>query len=242
MQGFVLKPKQGAPHELIAVNIFVGTWSDYTWRYLFLTYSEGMDKATRCLMKVYLRLGWQKLHFYHRQLMVTPYRRATILNPFLKNVCLDAFWTSSQYEVPDQYKGDSLTGLRQLWETRYLKNTKMKEECPDPRVARRMQLLKLLSRGSKDELNCYLGKPTVDGKLYQEDPVIWWRDVGSKEFPKLSQLASDLLSIPSSTSSTDQQFRSIDAIPGPGEGGLDRATLTRAQLLKAWRHRGAYKA
>jgi hypothetical protein len=93
-----------------------------------------------------------------------------------------------------------------------------------------------------DELEIYLREPVIDPELFKEDAISWWREVGSKRFPRLSLLASDLLSIPSSTSSIERQFNSTGAMVTPKRSSLSRVTICQAQSLKSWRQQRIYTA
>jgi hypothetical protein len=93
-----------------------------------------------------------------------------------------------------------------------------------------------------DELEIYLREPAINPELFKEDAISWWREVGSKRFPRLSLLASDLLSIPSSTSSVERQFNSTGAMVTPKRSSLSRVTICQAQCVKSWRQHGIYTA
>jgi hypothetical protein len=93
-----------------------------------------------------------------------------------------------------------------------------------------------------DELEIYLLEPVIDPELFYEDPISCWREVGSKRFPRLSLLASDLLSIPSSTAFVERQFNSIGAMATPKRNSLGRVIICQAQSLKCWRQQGIYTA
>jgi hypothetical protein len=83
-----------------------------------------------------------------------------------------------------------------------------------------------------DELEIYLHEPVIDPELFKEDTISWWREVGSKSFPRLSLLASDFLSIPSSTSSVERQFNSTGAMVTPKRGNMSRVTICQAVITE----------
>jgi hypothetical protein len=93
-----------------------------------------------------------------------------------------------------------------------------------------------------DELDRYLSETLVDQDLYQEDPVILWKDVGARRFPKLSLLAANLLSIPASTASVERLFNYMGAIISPRKSCLNRYIIAQAQSLSNWRKNGIYQA
>jgi hypothetical protein len=93
-----------------------------------------------------------------------------------------------------------------------------------------------------DELTQYLKEPVIDEELFDDDPIKWWRDVGAKRFPRLSYLASDLLSIPSSTATVERQFNSAGGMVTPLRNRLGRVIIGQAQSLKMWRRQQIYRA
>jgi hypothetical protein len=93
-----------------------------------------------------------------------------------------------------------------------------------------------------DELNRYLSETLVDQDLYQGNPVIWWKDVGARRFPRLGLLAADLLSIPASTASIERLFNHVDAMMSPRRSCLNRYTIAQTQSLNNWRKNGTYQA
>jgi hypothetical protein len=86
---------------------------------LTLTFYLGMDRKTRRLLKVYLRLGWLKLHAYYEKLTSIAYAGAIVMNPYRKPPYLTRLWQ----QVPDpqatSYFNDCKTRLRALWEIEY---------------------------------------------------------------------------------------------------------------------------
>jgi hypothetical protein len=82
----------------------------------------------------------------------------------------------------------------------------------------------------------------VDQDLYQGDPVIWWKNVGAKKFPRLNLLAADLLFIPASTTSVERLFNHMNAIISPRKSCLNRYIIAQTQSLSNWRKNGIYQA
>jgi hypothetical protein len=93
-----------------------------------------------------------------------------------------------------------------------------------------------------DELQRYLREPIIKKGLFNSNPILWWRDVGSKRFPKLSLLAADLLLIPASTSEIERQFNSTGSMVTARRNRLNRVTICQAQSLRSWRRKGIYRA
>jgi hypothetical protein len=92
-----------------------------------------------------------------------------------------------------------------------------------------------------DELNRYLSETLVDQDLYQGDPVIWWKNVGARRFPRLSLLAADLF-IPASTASVERLFNHVGAMISPRKSCLNHYTIAQTQSLSNWRKNEIYQA
>ncbi|KAJ3552947.1 hypothetical protein NPX13_g10996 [Xylaria arbuscula] len=92
-----------------------------------------------------------------------------------------------------------------------------------------------------DELETYLQEPPVDIDHYMRDPLVWWRDIGQKRFPQLSIMASDFLSIPSSTAETERQFNSTGDMISVRRTRLRRHVIGAAQCIRSWSKRGIYE-
>jgi hypothetical protein len=73
-----------------------------------------------------------------------------------------------------------------------------------------------------DELDRYLSETLVDKNLYQENPVIWWKNVGARRFPRLSLLAADLFFILAFIASVERLFNYVNAIISPRRSCLNR--------------------
>jgi hypothetical protein len=93
-----------------------------------------------------------------------------------------------------------------------------------------------------DELDRYFSETLVDQDLYQGNPVIWWKDVGARRFPRLSLLAANLLFIPASTASVERLFNHVGAIISPRKSCLNRYIIAQAQSLSNWQKNGIYQA
>jgi hypothetical protein len=51
-----------------------------------------MNRQIRRLLKVYLRLGWLKLHAYYEKLTSVAYAAAIVMNPYRKLPFLTRLW------------------------------------------------------------------------------------------------------------------------------------------------------
>ena len=71
---------------------------------------------------------------------------------------------------------------------------------------------KQTQRSPQDELAEYLSEPPIDNPVYKADPLAWWREVGVRRFPRLSYMATDFLTIASSSAETERDFRNSAAL------------------------------
>jgi hypothetical protein len=177
-----------------------------------------MDHQTRRVLKVYLRLGWVKLNTYYSGLTAIAYAGALVMNPFKKTAALRILWSQQPRKQAEKWSKNYLDKLKDTWAKRY-KERKIGspiEELGTVNLGDSIQLLEQLAaidgsgstapqpqhhKASRDELERYMEEASADPTSYRGNPLAWWRAVGSKRFPRLSYLASDLLSIPSSTAS-----------------------------------------
>jgi hypothetical protein len=91
-----------------------------------------------------------------------------------------------------------------------------------------------------NKLNRYLNEPPVDPGPYNGDAITWWRNFGWQRFPRLSFLASDLLSIPASTVTIERQFSQIGRMVSPTRNRFRAQIINQAQCLSSWRQHNVY--
>jgi hypothetical protein len=135
-------------------------------------------------------------------------------------------WAAASQSASSQISGSQTTASQSQHS---LRNRGQQHQQPRPEIL-------------PDELDKYLRAPTEDPGLFNDDPIGWWRDVGAKKFPRLGFLASDLLSIPSSTAEIERQFNSTGSMVTPKRNRLSRVIICQAQSLKAWRRQHIYRA
>jgi hypothetical protein len=176
-------------------------------------------------------------------------------------------WAPLPAATVRRFYNETEEGLQALWSQKY-KNREIPDEPQIPAgyygsaMERKMRWAaasqsaasqsqhSLRSRGQQqpmpealiDELERYLRGPNEDPGLFDNDPTRWWRDVGAKRFPRLSFLASDLLSIPSSTAGVEKEFNGVRSIITPKRNRLGRNTVCQAQSLRVWRRQYVYRA
>jgi hypothetical protein len=182
--------------------------------------------------------------------------------PFLKEL-----WQQIPKATATGYFNDCKSRLTALWEESY-KNREIEDEIEPPSLvdvinynsytSQRMRYRNSRQQARDpsqhsgrrrrhattahiaDELVQYLGEPQVPTSLYNGDPMMWWREVGSKRFPRLSFLAADLLSIPPSAATNERDFNMAGDMVRAKRSSLTPHIVHLAPCLGSWRRYGIY--
>ena len=77
----------------------------------------------------------------------------------------------------------------------------------------------------------------ADPQLYRENPYLWWK-AREKEYPRLSCMASDVLSIPAMSAQTEREFSSCGRMVGVLRTRLDRWAIAMSQCVRSWKKEG----
>ena len=81
-----------------------------------------------------------------------------------------------------------------------------------------------------DEINAYLTLP----RLQDVDALVWWKD-HKAQFPRLSKMAFDFLTIPVMSSECERVFSQAKLILSTQRQSLSSDTINKLQCLKNWR-------
>ena len=81
-----------------------------------------------------------------------------------------------------------------------------------------------------DEIQSYFSLSTVDEKT---DPLQWWK-VNTSQFPHLSQMARDYLSIPATSVPSEQSFSVGKNLITDKRNCLAGKTIRICMCLKSW--------
>ena len=92
----------------------------------------------------------------------------------------------------------------------------------------------------EDELSRYLAEPPCLIRTYMYDPLRWWQEVGQLQYPKLSYMATDILTIPSSTAETERPFNSTGRMVTPLRARMKRHIVGMGQSIRSWGMAGIY--
>jgi hypothetical protein len=78
-----------------------------------------MNRSTRRLLKVYIKLAWLKLYSYYEKLTSIAYASVIAMNPFKKFQALETLWAQLPRRTYDGYLNECKHKLKGLWETHY---------------------------------------------------------------------------------------------------------------------------
>lgn len=229
---------------------------------------ENLDANTRRLLQVYVKLGWKKMNKYYTLMTSPAYTAAVLFHPCQKWPALDALWSELPHRQANSWKENYSRSIAAIWEAQY-KDRDLTSDFTDisTRVNENMTYIQRRlaftrskpglnpsevlpsqrgRRGSKsslveqDELTQYLCEPVVTTAAFRIDPLAWWKDVGATRFPRLSYMAVDFLTIPSSSAETERSFSSVGRMMTPLRSRLKRSFIARAQCLRSWSKAGIY--
>ena len=77
---------------------------------------DGLDNRTRKLLKVFIKLGWKKLHKYYNRLTSAAYVGAVVFNPAKKWRLLDRLWSRVPSRKAKSWRSDYEEKLLEIWE------------------------------------------------------------------------------------------------------------------------------
>lgn len=93
----------------------------------------------------------------------------------------------------------------------------------------------------EDELDRFLAfldlRARPDFGIYRNNPILWWAE-RVRDYPRLSIMATDYLSIPAMTAETERLFSSCGRMTTPLRNHMDGDTIMRAQCLRSWAKEG----
>lgn len=209
--------------------------------------------------KVNINLGWDKMNDYYTKLDETPaYYASAILNPVSRWAYFENTWT----DKPQQpWLQGAKRMVRDLWEEEY-------KLLPIPLILhegppyKRLKVMSALERhraqrtslmagnssssqsaliGGHDEYDHWLSNPDA-----KNDPLItnpfqyWWER--RNDYPRLSRMALDLLSIPPMSAECERLFSVAGQMVSPLRTRLEASTIGVTQTLRSWVRNGLINA
>lgn len=90
-----------------------------------------------------------------------------------------------------------------------------------------------------DEYSRYCAEDIVNSQYYRSRPIDWWK-TNAYRYPRLSTMAVDMLSIPSSSAEIERTFSSAGLMMAPLRNRLGREIVAMGQCIRSWSKVGIY--
>lgn len=160
-------------------------------------------------------------------------------------------WTRKKWASKPSWITDGEAAVNQLWQgysktpvplqqERTVKRRRIEEECKDifslSDSESDSEALPLLA----DEYSIFV---TTQKRLkYVTHPLDWWSTADVQQrFPRLSQMAIDIFTIPAMSDEPERTFSSTGLMITPHRSQLSPETINYAQCLKSWDAQGVIK-
>ena len=180
-----------------------------------------------------LNLSWCKLDEYYSKLDDSPvYAAALFCNPRFRFDYFRKRWTTDTLR---EWQQPTLERIRALYEDKY--KARLTDKAPQYHHLSEMEIEEdifesFLSTGSavQDEFETYCqGNPT---QLSDEQNLfVWW---ANSEFPRLAQMAFDLLTIPAMSAETERVFSGTKLTISPSRNRLTDDIIEATECLNKW--------
>jgi hypothetical protein len=231
---------------------------------------DGLDSRTRRLLKVFIKLGWKKLHKYYNRLTSAAYVGAVVFNPAKKWRLLDQLWSRVPFRKAKSWRLEYEAKLREIWESYRERDVdcevfatsdeasmdyierRLARSVAGPPCAQGSSLAASSGRKSTrktkhttagatadDEYARYCAEDVVNSHHYRSRPIDWWK-INRNRYPRLSLMAIDMLTIPSSSAESERTFSSAGRMTAPLRSRLRREIVAMAQCIRSWSKAGIY--
>lgn len=208
---------------------------------LLLHYEEAKKKHEddpRMLKAI--EMGWFVLAKYYSKTEDTPvYAAALLLDPSRKLAYMKKNWHPSWHET-------AITGARDIWRTEYQAIEVPIQSEPIVLSSKRdNQLERLFQRAevnqtamdtNKDDLDAFInGKPI----RFEGTPLQWWCRLEQRtQYPRLSQMAIDIFSIPSESAEPERAFSGARRTASWDRLKMSCQNLERVECIGNWLREG----
>ncbi|KAF7572915.1 hypothetical protein PtrM4_078200 [Pyrenophora tritici-repentis] len=231
----VLKPLKEATKRLEAR----GKQGKHGAIYEVIPIFEYVLGAYEAIVESYRDAAWSKASSYYAKLDLSPaYYTATSLHPFYRGYCARAWRDKPQWIHENEAR------LKQLW-TEYRPTTPPNSRVRPPR-----------SSGIDEAIAAIIGEPALDiteldeldrwrryelpwteQQLGEGDPVTYW--LGMRlQYPHLSQMALDTITIPASSCQCERLFSELGDLLEPRRRKIGAQLLAAIQCTRSWRQAG----
>lgn len=216
---------------------------------------DGLDPNSATMVRSHINLAWEKLDSYYQKLCPPAYASAIVLHPCYGWAALAKYFKGNPHAT--EWLSEYKHSVKKLWEKDYRNipltpagisssasaSTTYKERSEfetflDSAMQDDEDGMIAMDAGidpSLDEYERYCRTwRRADPQLYQENPYLWWK-AHEQEYPRLSRMASDVLSIPAMSAQTEREFSSCGRMIGPLRTRLDRRGIAMSQCVRSWK-------
>lgn len=182
-----------------------------------------------------IHMGWWVLSKYYRESDKNPiYVTALLLHPEKRRRYIDRHWAEEWREGP-------VAAARQLWakyKDRPLTpisatqpDDERREISPYERIKQSMSVLD--EPGDEDEFEKFIKSPPRH--MMAKTPLEWWcREEQRMEYPRLHQMAIDILSVPAMSDDPERVFSCARRTISWDRARLSADTIEKLQCLSSW--------
>ncbi|KAL6402727.1 Ribonuclease H-like protein [Ilyonectria robusta] len=209
---------------------------------------------TRRLIKVFIKLAWQRLDKYYHLMTPIAYVAAVVFHPCKKWRLVEQMWNGLPTRQSVEWTEDYQSRIRALWAAKYKDKPTRFNQPRVNQVAHQSYIQRRLNRKIGpyrstitqtpatvlDEYERYIVEEPIDSAQFETDPISWWK-LNESRFPALSVMAVDFLSILSSSSESERTFSSAGMQSSYVRSRLSRCTISQQQCLRSWGREGIYE-
>ena len=202
-------------------------------------------------------MAWEKLDSYYQKLCPPAYAAGIVLHPCYGWAALAKYFKGNPNAM--EWLSEYKYSVKKLWEKDY-------RDMPLESADAASQASTLTSRKERSEFERFLDQAMeddddddigamddnidsfhgeyerycwtwkrADPQLYRENPYLWWK-ANEKEYPRLSRMASDVLSIPTMSAQTEREFSSCGRIVSVLRTRLDRSAVANLPCCNVFVH------
>ncbi|XP_044723732.1 Ribonuclease H-like protein [Hirsutella rhossiliensis] len=208
-------------------------------------FEEVEDPVTR--EKKDVELGWKKLHKYYSRLTSAAYVGAVVFNPAKKWRLLDQLWSRyRERDVDNEVLATSDEASMDYIERRLARTVAASPfnqgsfGASGARKSNRKTKPSTAGATGDDEYARYCAEDVVNSHHYRSRPIDWWK-INRSRYPRLSLMAVDMLTIPSTSAESERTFSSAGRMTAPLRSRLRREIVAMAQCIRSWSKAGIYR-
>lgn len=183
-----------------------------------------------------IEMGWFVLDKYYTKTEDTPvYAASLLLDPSKRMAYLQKNWNKKWHDA-------AISGATELWATEYqslVVPTQPESSIPPPRednelesLFQRAEVEKKTVQASKDDIKAFMdGDPiSIEGT-----PLQWWaRFEQRNQYPRLSQMAIDIFSIPAESAEPERAFSGARRTASWDRLSMTCQNLEKVECIGSW--------